>query len=60
MMDESANIDEDFKRLAIKSVGPELAQVAFEQWYPLANEDKNEIKEIIINNFENFKARNEK
>ena len=60
MMDESANIDEDFKRLAIDSVGSELAQVAFEQWYPLANEDKNEIKEIIIKNFEKFKARNEK
>ncbi len=60
MMDESANIDEDFKRLAIDSIGSELAQVAFEQWYPLANEDKNEIKEIIIKNFENFKARNKK
>ena len=60
MMDESDNIDEDFKRLAIDSVGPELAQVAFEQWYPLVNEDKNEIKEIIIKNFEDYKVRNRK
>ena len=60
MMDESVNIDEDFKRLTIDSVGSELAQIAFEEWYPLANEDKNEMKEIIIKNFENFKARNEK
>ena len=60
MMDESDNIDEDFKRLAIDNVGPELAQVAFEQWYPLVNEDKNEIKEIIIKNFEDYKVRNRK
>ena len=60
LMDDSDNIDEDFKRLTIDSVGSELAQIAFEEWNPLANEDKNEMKEIIINNFENFKARKEK
>ena len=60
MMDESDNIDEDFKRLAVDNVGPELAQIAFEQWYPLVNEDKNEIKEIIIKNFEDYKVRNRK
>ena len=59
MMDESDDIDEDFKRLAIENVGQELAQVAFEKWYPLINEDKDEIKEIIIKNFEDFKVRNE-
>ena len=60
LMDDSDNIDEDFKRLAVDNVGPELAQVAFEQWYPLVNEDKNELKEIIIKNFEDYKARNRK
>lgn len=58
LMDDSDNIDEDFKRLAVDNVGPELAQVAFEQWYPLVNEDKNELKEIIIKNFEDYKKRN--
>ena len=58
LMDDSDNIDEDFKRLAMDNVGPELAQVAFEQWYPLVNEDKSELKEIIIKNFEDYKKRN--
>ena len=58
LMDDSDNIDEDFKRLAVDNVGPELAQVAFEQWYPLVNEDKSELKEIIIKNFEDYKKRN--
>jgi len=60
IMNDSGNIDEDFRRLATENVGPELAKVAFEKLYPLLNEDKHEIKEIIIKNFEDFKARNEK
>ena len=60
VMDDSGNIDDDFKRLATENVGPELAKLAFEKLYPLLNEDKHEIKEIIINYFEDFKARNKK
>ena len=60
IMDDSGNIDDDFKRLATENVGPELAKLAFEKLYPLLNEDKHEIKEIIINYFEDFKAGNKK
>ena len=60
VMDDSGNIDDDFKRLATENVGPELAKLAFEKLYPLLNEDKHEIKEIIINYFEDFKAGNKK
>ena len=56
LIDESETIDESFKRLAIENVGPELAKMAFEKLYPLLNEDKKEIKEIIMKNFEDFKA----
>jgi len=56
LIDESKSIDEDFKRLATENVGPELAKMAFEKLYPLLNEDKKEIKEIIMKNFEDFKA----
>ena len=59
-MDDSGNIDDDFKRLATENVGPELAKLAFEKLYPLLNEDKHEIKEIIINYFEDFKVGNKK
>ena len=55
LIDESESIDEDFKRLATENVGPELAKMAFEKLYPLLNEDKKEIKEIIMKNFEDFK-----
>ena len=60
LMDDSDSIDEDFKRLATDNVGPELAKIAFEQWYPLVNTDKSELKEIIIKNFEDYKGRNKK
>jgi len=56
LTDESESIDVDFKRLATKNVGPELAKMAFEKLYPLLNENKKEIKEIIMKNFEEFKA----
>tara|TARA_B110001454_G_scaffold218553_1_gene246875 strand:+ start:118 stop:1245 length:1128 start_codon:yes stop_codon:yes gene_type:complete len=56
LTDESESIDVDFKRLATKNVGPELAKMAFEKLYPLLNENKKEIKEIIMKNFEDFKA----
>ena len=56
LIDESETIDESFKRLAIENVGPELAKMAFEKLYPLLNEDKKEIKEIIMKYFEDFKA----
>lgn len=55
LIDESESIDEDFKRLATENVGPELAKMAFEKLYPLLNEDKKEIKEIIMKHFEDFK-----
>ena len=55
LIDDSESIDEDFKRLATENVGPELAKMAFEKLYPLLNEDKKEIKEIIMKNFEDFK-----
>ena len=35
---------------------PELAKMAFEKLYPLLNEDKKEIKEIFMKNFQDFKA----
>ena len=55
LTEESESIDEDFKRLAVENVGPELAKMAFEKLYPLLNEDKKEIKEIIMKHFEDFK-----
>jgi DNA repair exonuclease SbcCD nuclease subunit len=56
LTDESESIDDDFKRLATENIGPELAKMAFEKLYPLLNENKKEIKEIIMKNFEEFKA----
>ena len=53
--DGTESLDEDFKRLATENVGPELAKMAFEKLYPLLNEDKKEIKEIIMKYFEDFK-----
>ena len=55
LTNESESIDDDFKKLATENVGPELAKMAFEKLYPLLNEDKKEIKEIIMRYFEDFK-----
>jgi hypothetical protein len=54
-LNESGNIDEEFRRLATKNVGEELAMLAFEKIYPALNENKQEIKQIIIKNFEDYK-----
>ena len=54
-LNESGNIDEEFRRLATKNVGEELAMLAFEKIYPALNENKQEIKQVIIKNFEDYK-----
>ena len=55
-LEDTGNIDEEFKRLAIVNVGQDLANLALETLYPSLNEkNKHEVKEIIIRNFEKFK-----
>jgi len=55
-LEDTGNIDEEFKRLAIVNVGQDLANLALETLYPSLNEkNKREVKEIIIRNFEKFK-----
>ena len=55
-LEDTGNIDEEFKRLATKNVGQELANLALETLYPSLNENnRQEVKEIIIRNFEKFK-----
>ena len=60
-LEDTGNIDEEFKRLATKNVGQELANLALETLYPSLNEkNKREVKEIIIRNFEKFKEEHKK
>lgn len=54
-LNESGNMDEEFRRLATKNVGEKLAILAFDKIYPALNEDKKEVKQIIIKNFEDYK-----
>ena len=60
LTDSSGNIDDAFRRLATKNIGPELAKLAFEKIYPLLDENKHGVREIIVKNFETFKAEKRK
>ena len=57
---ESGNIDDEFRRLATKNVGEELAILAFDKIYPALNENKQEVKQVIIKNFEDYKKEKQK
>ena len=60
-LEDTGNIDEEFKRLAVTNVGQELANLALDTLYPSLNEkNKREVKEIIIENFEKFKEEHKK
>jgi len=60
-LEDTGNIDEEFKRLATTNVGQELANLALDTLYPSLNEkNKREVKEIIIKNFEKFKEEHKK
>ena len=60
-LEDTGNIDEEFKRLAVTNIGQELANLALDILYPSLNEkNKREVKEIIIENFEKFKEEHKK
>ena len=41
-------------------MGEELAILAFDKIYPALNENKQEVKQVIIKNFEDYKKEKQK